>query len=405
MAAAPPKKQPGTVEQRYSELAFTSVPPSRSLFAKFTYTLAALTVTLTALTGTLTAIVHKTILEPLIPADMLAVIREELLVSLTLIGLVSLALAAGAAALLARHFTRPITQLMEAMKEVSHDNLTVRIPVKRRDELGTVTRFFNSMVQQIKAVQARNANVQKMKSQFVSAAAHQLRTPLTGLKWSLQYLLEEKAGTITAEQRQTLQQGQVVAEKMMQIVNQFLNVAKIEEGKAGLNLQAVALAPLVHRAVTAHEDEARQRGIKLQWQSSVGDHVTIVADPAYLDVIITNLLDNALIYTPTGGQVTVRLAPGKNYLTVTVEDTGIGIPPTEQAKIFSQFYRSENAKKVHTDGSGLGLFIARNIATQHGGRLWFKSQPGRGTIFYLTLPVREELLPKPESLEELLQEI
>lgn len=236
----------------------------------------------------------------------------------------------------------------------------------------------------------REKTIEKMKTEFVSLAAHQLRTPLSAIKWALKMLIDGDLGPLSLEQTEIVEKTYKSNERMVDLVNDLLDVTRIEEGKYLFKPVLTEIEPILQFVVKSYQEEAKRRHLTLKFDKPDGETPLAVLDVEKIRIAVQNLIDNAIKYTPQGGRVTVSLNYDKKELEVAVKDTGVGIPEDQKERIFSKFFRGSNVIKVETDGSGLGLFIAKNIIQAHGGKIWFESEEGRGTTFYFSLPVREE---------------
>jgi len=204
---------------------------------------------------------------------------------------------------------------------------------------------------------------------------------------------------LRAEDKEAVTSGLNAATRMLKIVNDLLDVAKIEEGRYGYNLQPVNFVDFLAKLLSGAEAVAKQYSVKLYFDRGPVEGITLTIDPDKLSIAVSNLLDNAIKYNVPNGSVTVKIEQlaDKPYLQVSIKDTGIGIPPEDVKKLFSKFFRAENVVKKETAGSGLGLYIAKNIINRHGGVIWAESTLGRGTTFYFTLPLDPNLIPKAEA--------
>lgn len=225
--------------------------------------------------------------------------------------------------------------------------------------------------------------MEKTKREFVSIAAHQLRTPLTGVTWALESLAG-KSENSDESQKQLIVSARDAVHRMVGLVNDLLDVTRIEEGRFGVKMTNVSIGELLDTVLKAFEKNAADRKIRLVHNIPALPH--ILADANKIEMVISNLLDNALKYTKEGGTVTLAASMEGSDILIRVQDTGIGIPAHEFERIFSKFYRSKQAVSNFTDGSGLGLFVAKNIIDQHNGKMWFESQEGKGTTFSILLP-------------------
>lgn len=243
----------------------------------------------------------------------------------------------------------------------------------------------------------REAELIRSKSEFITIAAHQLRTPLTTIHWVLEGLKGKEK--LEAEDQELVISGLKDSVKLLKIVNDLLDVSKIEEGKFGYDLRQVNIIEFLSSLLMNAENMAKKYEVKLYLDKGQETAVSLTIDPNRLGLAISNLLDNAIKYNVKNGTVTVKLErlADKPYLQVSIKDSGIGIPPEEVPKVFTKFFRAENAVKVETEGSGLGLYITKNIINRHGGTIWAESVLGRGTTFYFTLPLDPRLIPPKES--------
>lgn len=231
----------------------------------------------------------------------------------------------------------------------------------------------------------REKMIDKLKTEFVSISAHQLRTPLSAIKWSLRMILDGDMGPLSKEQKEFLEKTYRSNERMINLVNDLLDVTRIEEGRFLYNPVLVDIGDLVSSVVKNYKDMAKRKKVKLIFEKPK-NLPQVKVDVEKMKLAITNLIDNALRYTPAGGQVKVATKKKEKELEISVSDTGIGIPKEQQKRIFSRFFRGTNAIRTQTEGTGLGLFITKNIIEAHGGKIWFKSEENKGTIFYFTIP-------------------
>ncbi|MBI2020963.1 Cache 3/Cache 2 fusion domain-containing protein [Candidatus Giovannonibacteria bacterium] len=297
------------------------------------------------------------------------------------------------------HGTR--SKIMELHTSKPELKLSVTI-TQVMDQTGA-TRGFLKIIHDI----SREQLISRIKSEFVSIAAHQLRTPLSALKWTLKLILEGDVGPLTKEQRDFLEKGYITNERMIKLVNDLLNAARIEEGRFGYDLKDFDLESLLKTIISNYSTNALSKSINLTFENKTKNLPQIFADPEKITLVVTNLLDNAFKYTPKNGNISLVLDKQNNFAVVSIKDNGVGIPETEKKRVFTKFFRASNVLKMDTEGTGLGLFIVRNILKRHGGNITFSSKLGEGTTFSLTLPLNKEYVPKTESpqLEEFLETI
>ena len=283
---------------------------------------------------------------------------------------------------------RPLKEMLgDDIRDVSREemalnqNLIVEIStisvLKQGEQTGTLV-----IVHDV----TREKMVEKLKTEFVSLSAHQLRTPLSAIKWTLKMFLEGDLGKITEEQKEYLGKTYQSNERMIGLINDLLNVTRIEEGRYLYKLEAADPAVLVQDVVDSLKEQIKNRNIKFTFLKPKKKISEIKADEEKIKLVIYNLLANALAYTPQGRSISIFIEEEGGEVKIGVKDEGIGIPKDQQGRIFTKFFRGANAMKVDTGGSGLGLYISKNIVEAHGGSIWFESEEGKGTTFYFKIP-------------------
>lgn len=238
-------------------------------------------------------------------------------------------------------------------------------------------------------------SLETAKSKFVSVTTHQLRTPLSAIKWTLDLAAKGQLGPVTPDQQKFLGKALTSTERVISIVNDLLKIDLIDEKNEVYNFKPTNILKLVDDVVFEFANQTETKQIKLQVIKPKADLPIIELEANKIRMVLENLLDNAIKYTPKGGQVELkisdeRLNSAEPTIIFSVSDSGIGIPPEETDKIFQKFFRAGNAIKAEPDGSGLGLFLARDMIEKHGGVIWFKTQAGQGTIFSFSLPLHQK---------------
>lgn len=233
---------------------------------------------------------------------------------------------------------------------------------------------------------SREKLIEQMKTEFVSLAAHQLRTPLSAIKWTIRMLLDGDIGEITQEQKDFLQKTYQSNERMINLINDLLNVTRIEEGRYLFKPVLTGIEDIIKPVIKSYQREMRRKKITFNFKKPKIKLPEVKIDKEKMVLAVENFIDNAFRYTPPGGRVTVALKYGKKEIEFSVKDTGVGIPKDQQNRIFTKFFRGANVIRMETEGSGLGLFIAKNIIEAHSGKIWFESEEGKGSTFYFTLP-------------------
>lgn len=246
----------------------------------------------------------------------------------------------------------------------------------------------------------RELQLYRSKSEFITIAAHQLRTPLTGVNWTLDTLF--KYESLSGENKEMVKNGIAASVKALKIVNDLLDVAKIEEGRFGYNFENIDIVKFLTEILENANASAKQYGLKLYFDCGKEPSIVLKADPNRLGLALSNILDNAIRYNVQSGSITVKLErlADKPYVQISVADTGMGIPPEAMPNMFTKFFRAENAVRFRPEGSGFGLYITKNIVNRHGGAIWLESTLGRGTAVYVTLPTDSSLIPPKEIVHE-----
>ncbi len=241
----------------------------------------------------------------------------------------------------------------------------------------------------------REVDLLRSKSEFVSVAAHQLRTPITAVHWIFEIL--SKNESVKGTDAEMVASGLNASLRMLKIVNDLLDVSRIEAGRFGYNFMDIDISAFLSEVVANAKIVAKEFSVSISLDMPSGP-IMIHCDPQKLGLAFSNLIDNAIKYNLKNGQVFIRLAPVPNapYIDIAIRDTGIGVPPNDMQKLFTKFYRGENVVKEQTDGSGLGLYITKNIIARHGGKITAESVIGRGTTFNVHLPLDPTLIPSGE---------
>lgn len=236
----------------------------------------------------------------------------------------------------------------------------------------------------------REKLVERMKTEFVSLAAHQLRTPLSAIKWTLRMLLDGDLGKITEEQRDFITKTYQSNERMITLINNLLDITRIEEGRYIYKPALSEFEPIVGFVLDSCKEEAERKKIKIEFRKPKKKSSRVMVDVGKIRLAVENLVENAIKYTQAGGKVTVSLKNAPGEIELSVKDSGVGIPKDQQERVFAKFFRGANVVRMETEGTGLGLFITKNIVEAHGGKIWFESEENKGSTFYLTLPTKEE---------------
>ena len=233
----------------------------------------------------------------------------------------------------------------------------------------------------------RLQEIDSVKSEFVSVAAHQLRTPLTGIKWSYTTLLDRNTGPLSKVQKEIIEKGLETIDYAIGVINDLLNTARIEEGKTGFNFTVQPIGPVIEEIIKQHQATIEEKKINLIVDVPLSSSFSFKFDKERLAIVFDNVLANAVKYTPLGGKISIKSFRSEKDIQFKISDTGIGIPKKDLDKVFSKFFRSKNAVGFQTSGSGLGLYVAKNIIERHGGTVEVESEENQGTTFTITLPI------------------
>lgn len=236
---------------------------------------------------------------------------------------------------------------------------------------------------------SRVVEVSKMKSQFLNLISHQLLTPLTALKWSVNALENEKASSTQEELRELFGIIKQNSNTMIQMVNTLLDISRIENGKLKLNFEKCDIVKIVKESIAAHDEamKTKQGGITYACDPGVS---FVYADMARLKVAVQQLLDNAVKYSRVGSTISVALRLGGSGIVFEVKDAGMGIPKAEHKNLFGKFFQGSSGMVSERKGLGIGLFIAKFIIEASGGNIDFESQEGVGSKFWFSLPVYQK---------------
>ncbi len=229
------------------------------------------------------------------------------------------------------------------------------------------------------------AQANKMKTEFVSIASHQLRTPLSAIRWTLNLIDDGRISNPT-DMATYLTIVKENNERMIRLVNDLLDVSRIEMGRLTFFPKQTNIYVLIEKIVKASAPFAQANNVTLSLEAPE-TLPNVLTDPEKISITLQNLIDNAIKYTKEKGEVKVSLETDNKFVKIAIKDKGVGIPASQQKHIFKKFFRSDNVMKNQTIGTGLGLFIARSIVEGHRGKIWFESKEGEGTTFYLTLPI------------------
>jgi len=241
----------------------------------------------------------------------------------------------------------------------------------------SIIRFINQVIR-----------LNKMKSDFVSVASHQLRTPLSAIKWETELLLSKFKRGLNKKQLKNIENIDQLSVRMIRLVNDLLDVARIDQKRLVLRKESVDLCKIIEETISEMAPIAKSRNIEItsSWSKN---NPKIIGDTIRLKMVVENLLSNAIKYTTNRGKIDIKVVKKDNSLILSIKDNGVGIPEEQQDRVFDKFFRSDNVVKYQTEGTGLGLYISKSIIEQLGGKIWFQSVENLGSIFSFSLPTNK----------------
>ncbi len=277
-----------------------------------------------------------------------------------------------------RWVTRPVAALSEGIKQMSKGDFTGRVRVKGGGEMGRLAETFNQMSERLE-------NLERSRNQFVSNASHELKTPLATMKILLESLIYQD--DMPAElRREFMQDINKEIDRLNMVIGDLLTLVHIDSQKMRLRREMMLLSVAIKEAVRRLAPLASDRGQEIE--VALHDECEMFADPAKLQQVIYNLIDNAIKYTPDGGKIRVSLELIGRDAVLKVSDNGVGIPKSDVPHVFDRFYRVDKARSRETGGTGLGLSIVQQIVRLHGGSIDVESEVGKGTTFIIELPAK-----------------
>jgi signal transduction histidine kinase len=298
-----------------------------------------------------------------------------------LVGVVAATVSLLVARQIARGMTQPLRDMAAAARRMETGDYSVRVHTRSRDEVGQLATAFNRM-------SAELMTLEQSRRDLVANVSHELKTPITAIRAHLENVLDgvERAEPATL----AVMLGQV--ERLGRLVDQLLELSKLESGEVALQPEPVALRPIVEQLFS--EIGVAIPGRELAIRDEVPDDLPpVLADPERLHQVLFNLVDNALRFTPEGGTVTVSASVQDRAVHVAVADTGSGIAPEHLPRLFERFYRVDHGRAREEGGTGIGLAIARSVVEAHGGTIVAESVLGRGSVFRFDLPLAREAAP------------
>jgi two-component system sensor histidine kinase GlrK len=289
-----------------------------------------------------------------------------------------------AAVLVTRTISKPLGVLIQGTDQIAQGNFSP-IEVQTQDEMSLLARAINEM-------SAKLQSIEKMRTEMMHHISHELRTPLQAMTSALNLMTDQRYGSLTSEQARLAQFVREGINKITAFSHQFLDISKIESGAMKYNFAPTDLLGILSPVIEEAKLIALRKSISLTVGTSPIPRVK--GDAEKLPQVFSNLLTNAIKYTPERGKIHIEIGPSKYGVRVSVTDSGVGIAPEDLPNIFTKFYQAKNADKASSRGTGVGLALVKALVEAHGGRVFAESTVGAGTTFTVELPaVKEQLLP------------
>jgi signal transduction histidine kinase len=303
-------------------------------------------------------------------------------ITLSAIGVIAVGLLL--AFLLSRTLTRPIRELTAATHAVSAGQLKQEVPVRSRDELGELAASFNRM----NSALVRST---ELRQQMTADIAHELRTPVSVIMGHAEAVHDG----VLAPSLESFEIIRDEVERLDGLIEDLRTLSRADAGELPIEFQPVSPARLMEKVQAMHKQNAARKNIAVELKMDP-DLPDISADPGRMVQVVSNLVDNALLYTPEGGNICMSAQRVGECLEIRVQDSGSGIAENELQLVFERFYRSDPSRRRNAAGSGLGLAIAKSIVEKHNGRIWAESKPGEGTTIIIQLPILDGQTSEPE---------
>jgi signal transduction histidine kinase len=303
--------------------------------------------------------------------------RASVLESLTYAALASVLAALIVSLFVSRRIVAPVRTLSVASQRIADGHYDERVQANGADEIAQLAARFNQMAAQLEQVEA-------MRRQLIGDVSHELRTPLTSIKGYMEGLVDGVLPAIP----ETFNQIHHEADRLSRLVDDLQELSRVEAKNYPLDVRPVAVSALVHTTAKRLSQQAESKHIKLHLNLA-SNLPPVLADEDRITQVLVNLVGNALLYTPEGGDVTITAIHRDDEIFIAVKDTGIGIPPEHLKNLFTRFYRVDKSRSRNAGGgSGIGLTIAKHLIEAHGGRIWAESMgDGQGSTFTFTLPI------------------
>ena len=310
---------------------------------------------------------------------------------------------------ISRNFSKKLLNLAFKVEEMAAGNFSMKIESKKKDEIGQLTNALNELISRLQSGIAQDIYkykaIAQAKTDFVNLAAHQLRTPLSIVKWYSDYLVTGEGGKLNEEQEKYINEIYKSNERIIDLVNALLDVSRIDLGTFTIEINPTDIVERADSAVKKFEPIIRTKKIKLI--KKFDDIPVMNLDPRLIKVVFENILSNAVKYTPINGAIKFEIKKADRNVLIKIADSGCGIPRELHPNVFTKFFRGDNVRKIESTGTGLGLYIVKAIIEKSGGKIWFESpsiesvleeeekrsnqeldKKSLGTIFFISIPIK-----------------
>jgi signal transduction histidine kinase len=288
--------------------------------------------------------------------------------------------------IIARPIIKAIKKLKEATEQIDHGDYKVNLDINTGDEIQDLANSFNQTSKQLDRIEEERKQIDKAKTEFLSITSHELRSPMTPMKAQLQMVLNDYFGKLNKEQRESLQIVLNNTERLDKIIVDFLEISRIEAARLKFNFIKADLGKTVNLVVDEMKNFMPEKNIKIE--TFIERLPIIECDPDRVSQVLRNLINNAIKFTRENGKIEVSAKPYGDMILFSVKDSGIGISEKDRRKLFEPFYQVDNMYQHKSGGTGLGLAICKGIVESQNGKIWLDSWPGKGSIFYFTIPLK-----------------
>jgi len=287
---------------------------------------------------------------------------------------------------ISRSISKPIDEIYKATSELEKGNFTVRTNITTNDELEDLGRIFNKSAIALEIMDKEYKQLEKTKSEFISMTSHELRTPITPLKVQLQMMYKQYYGKLTRKQRATLMNILKNTERLNKIIEDFLEISRIEAARLKFTFKRTDLRETVYETINLMEGFGKEKNI--QFITKLEKVPIIKADPDRVCQVLKNLIHNAIKFSPNNGKIEISISLKRSCIQFSIKDYGKGMSPTDQIRVYEPFYQVEDNEGKDYGGTGLGLAICRGIVEAQKGKIWIQSIEGKGSTFYFTVPLK-----------------